>query len=77
MAAGSNNVSPMVRGFYFLAIKYQTSKEAKVLLWKQCPQFALSFTVYRFLAVFFKKIVKVYSQEIHVLLLSAYANILH
>jgi hypothetical protein len=29
MAAGSNNVSPMVRGFLFLAIKYDTSQEAR------------------------------------------------
>jgi hypothetical protein len=30
MAAGSNNVSPMVWGFFlFLAVKYETSKEAR------------------------------------------------
>jgi hypothetical protein len=34
MVAGSSNVCPTVCGFLFLAIKYEISKEAKVLLWK-------------------------------------------
>jgi hypothetical protein len=37
----------------------------------------IKFDFFGFLVVFFKKIVIVYSQEIHILLLSAYANFLH
>jgi hypothetical protein len=67
MAAGSNNVSQMVRGSLFLTIKYETLKEVRSTFVQVVTAVLVSLTPYTFQEVFFQRTVMVYSQWIHVL----------